>query len=56
MSDSRYKIPVAELVASAQVDADDQVEEHTQPVPGPVDSSTGVHPYGDGLGTDADGD
>lgn len=56
MSDSRYRIPVEELVASAQVQAADQVEEQTFPVPGPGDPSPGVLPYGDGMAGDADGD
>ena len=56
MTDSRYAIPVDELVSSARVEAGDQVEEHAQPALGPPDWSTGIHPYGDGMGTDADGD
>lgn len=56
MSDSRYRIPVEELVASAQVQAGDQVEEQAQPVLGPGDSSPGVLPYGDGMAGDADAD
>jgi hypothetical protein len=56
MSDSRYAIPLDELVSSARVEAGDQVEEQPQVVPAPVDWSTGVHPYGDGMSGDADGD
>jgi hypothetical protein len=56
VSDSRYAIPVDELVASARVEAGDQVEELAQPALAPADWSTGIHPYGDGIGTDTDGD
>lgn len=56
MSDSRYRIPLEQLVASAQVDAADQVEEQVLPVLGPGDSSSGVLPYGDGMAGDADCD
>jgi hypothetical protein len=56
MTHNPYAIPVDELVARARVEVGDQVEEHAQPVVGPVDWSTGIHPYGDGIGADTDGD
>ncbi len=56
MTEKRYAIPVDELVSSAQVPRSDQVEAHAEPRQPEADWSAGVHPYGDGMGGDADGD
>jgi hypothetical protein len=56
MSDSPYAIPVEDLVASAQVDVVHQVEEQAEPRPVAPDWSSGVAPFADGMGGDADGD
>jgi hypothetical protein len=56
MTEQRYSIPVDELVAGARVPAAEQVEVHAEPQPPASDWSGGVHPYGDGMSGDADGD
>ncbi len=56
MTEKRYAIPVDELVSSAQVPRSDQVEAHAEPRQPEADWSAGVHPYGDGMGGDADVD
>jgi len=56
MSESPYAIRVEDLVASARVDVVHQVEEQAEPRPVAPDWSTGVAPYADGTGGDADGD
>jgi hypothetical protein len=56
MSENPYAIPVEDLVASAQVDVADQVEEQAEPRPVTPDRSAGTGPYADGAGGDADGD
>ncbi len=56
MSENPYAIPVEELVASAQVAPEAQIEvqtEHRAVVP---DWANPVNPYGDGMSGDADGD
>jgi len=56
MSDSPYAMPVEALVASAQVDLVDQVEEQTEPRLAVPDWSNRVNPCADGMSGDADGD
>lgn len=56
MTEQRYSIPVDDLVASARVPVTEQVEvqaEAQQPATG---RSAVVHPYGDGMSGDVDGD
>jgi hypothetical protein len=56
MSENPYAIPVEELVASAQVAPEAQIEvrtEHRAVVP---DWANPLNPYGDGMSGDADGD
>jgi hypothetical protein len=56
MSESPYAMPVGDLVASAQFDVVDQVEEQAEPRLGVPDWSNAVNPYADGMSGDADGD
>ncbi|SFE58884.1 hypothetical protein [Blastococcus tunisiensis] len=56
MGAKRYSIPVDELVAGSRVPVTEQVEVHAEPQQPAPDRSTGVHPYGDGMSADADGD
>ncbi|HYF45400.1 MAG TPA: hypothetical protein VD926_04270 [Acidimicrobiales bacterium] len=56
MSENPYAIAVEELVASAQVAPEAQIEvqtEHRAVVP---DWANPLNPYGDGMSGDADGD
>ncbi len=56
MTEQRYSIPVDDLVASARVPVTEQVEEQADSHRPATDGSAGVHPYGDGMSGDADGD
>jgi hypothetical protein len=56
MTEQRYSIPVEDLVASARVPVAEQVEVQSEPGPPPQNWSTDVHPYGDGMSGDVDGD
>ena len=56
MTEPRYSIPVDDLVASARVPVAEQVEVQAEPQQPGTDRPTGVHPYGDGMSGDADGD
>jgi hypothetical protein len=56
MEKSPYAMPVEELVASAQVDVVDQVEEQAEPRLGVPDRSNPLSSYADGMSGDADGD
>jgi hypothetical protein len=56
MTEPRFSIPVDELVAGVEVPLDAQVEEQAEPRRPATDWSAGVHPYGDGMSGDADGD
>jgi hypothetical protein len=56
MRKNPYAMPVEDLVASAQVDAVDQVEEQAEPRLGVPDWANPVNPYADGMSGDADGD
>lgn len=56
MTEQRYSIPLEELVAGARVAAEEQVQVQAEPQVPATGWSTGVHPYGDGMSGDADGD
>lgn len=56
MTEQRYSIPVDDLVASARVPVAEQVEVQAEAQQPPAAGSTDVHPYGDGMSGDADGD
>ena len=56
MTEQRWSIPVDELVADARVPVEEQVEVQAEPRLPATDWSSGLHPYGDGMAGDADGD
>ncbi|WP_324273752.1 hypothetical protein [Blastococcus brunescens] len=56
MTEQRYSIPVDDLVSSARVPVAEQVEVQAEPQRPATDWSAGVHPHGDGMSGDADGD
>jgi hypothetical protein len=56
MTEQRYSIPLDELVAGARVPVEAQVEVQAEPRQPAPDWSPAVHPYGDGMSGDADGD
>jgi len=56
MTEPRYSIPLDELVAGARVPVTEQVEVQAEPRQPATDWSAGVHPFGDGMSGDADGD
>jgi len=56
MTESRYAIPVEDLVAAARVPDADQVEVRAEPPQPGTGWSVDSLPYGDGTGSDADGD
>lgn len=56
MTEQRYTIPVDDLVSSARIPVADQVEGQAERQRPATDWSAGVHPYGDGMSGDADGD
>jgi hypothetical protein len=56
MTEPRYTITVDELVAGARVPLEAQVEVQAEPQQPATDWSSGVHPYGDGMSGDVDGD
>jgi hypothetical protein len=56
MSESRYAIPLEDLVAAARVPEADQVEVQAEPPQPGTGWSADPQPYGDGTGSDVDGD
>jgi hypothetical protein len=56
MSENPYAIPVEDLVAGAQVGPEAQSEVRTEYRAVVPDRALLVHPYGDGMSGDADGD
>ncbi|MGY1761011.1 hypothetical protein ACI79G_07225 [Geodermatophilus sp. SYSU D00779] len=56
MSENPYAIPVEELVASAQVAPEAQIEVQTEHRAAPPGWANLVDPYADGMSGDADGD
>ena len=56
MTQQRWSIPLEELEAGVRVPVTEQVETQAEPQRPPAGWSAGVHPYGDGMSGDADGD
>ena len=56
MTDNRFRVPADELYVSAHVSADEQIEVQAEPEQPPGNWSTGLQPWLDGGGGDADGD
>ena len=56
MTDSRYAIPVDDLVDSARVEPSEQVETQAEPMTTPGDWSPALYPHGVGGGSEVDGD
>ena len=56
MSENPYAIPVEELVASAQVAPEAQIEAQTEHRAVAPDWANPANPYADGMSGDADGD
>jgi hypothetical protein len=56
MEPNRYAVPVEELESGARIPLAEQVEEQAETPREVVDWSSGMNPYGDGMGGDADGD
>lgn len=56
MTDNRYRLSEDELLASARVPVDEQIEVQSEPAPAPADWRGDPMPWADGGSGDADGD
>ena len=56
MSENPYAIPIEELVASARVAPEAQIEVQTEHAAVVPNWASRINPYGEGMSGDADGD